>query len=242
MTSAIVFEGVAVERGGRRVLDGFDLRLTERRIAVIGANGSGKSTFARLLNGLIVPSEGRVTVDGIDTRRDAKAVRRKVGFLFQNPDNQIVYPTVGEDVAFGLKNRKLERSEVARRVAATLDRFGLSGFDDRLVHELSGGERQMVALAGVMVMQPSWLVLDEPTTLLDLRNTRRVMEAVFALDEHVVLVTHDLDLLAGFDRVLVIEEGRLVADCAPAEAIEQYRRLVFDRAASDAPSSASASR
>ena len=232
MPSEIVFEGVTVERGGRRVLQALDLRLTERRIGVIGANGSGKSTFARLLNGLLQPTEGRVIVDGTDTRRDAKVVRRKVGFLFQNPDNQIVYPTVGEDVAFGLKNRKLEQNEIARRISATLDRFGLAGFDDRLVHQLSGGERQMVALAGVMILDPTWLVLDEPTTLLDLRNTRRVMRAVAALNEQIVLVTHDLDLLAGFERVLVFDEGRLAADAAPAEAIECYRRLVCDAEAS----------
>ena len=232
MPSEIVFETVAVERGGRRVLQALDLRLTERRIGVIGANGSGKSTFARLLNGLLQPTEGRVIVDGTDTHRDAKTVRRKVGFLFQNPDNQIVYPTVGEDIAFGLKNRGLEKNEIARRLSATLDRFGLAGFDDRLVHELSGGERQMVALAGVMILDPAWLVLDEPTTLLDLRNTRRVMSAVAALDQHIVLVTHDLDLLAGFERVLVFDEGRLAADAAPAEAIERYRRLVCDGDAS----------
>ena len=232
MPSEIVLESVAVERGGRRVLQALDFRLRERRIGVIGANGSGKSTFVRLLNGLLRPTEGRVIVDGTDTHRDAKTVRRNVGFLFQNPDNQIVYPTVGEDIAFGLKNRKLKRDEIARRVSATLDRFGLAGFDDRLVHELSGGERQMVALAGVMVLDPSWLVLDEPTTLLDLRNTRRVMSAVAALDQHIVLVTHDLDLLAGFDRVLVFDEGRLAADAAPADAVQHYRRLVCDADAS----------
>ena len=227
MSSEIVLDGVAVDRGGRRVLKAIDLRLAERRIGIIGANGSGKSTFARLLNGLIQPTEGRIIVDGIDTGRDAKAVRRKVGFLFQNPDNQIVYPTVGEDIAFGLKNRKLGKDEIARRVAATLERFGLSGFDDRLAHQLSGGERQMVALAGVMILEPSWLVLDEPTTLLDLRNTRRVMHTVAALDEHVVFVTHDLDLLDGFDRVLVFDEGRLVADARPCEAIDRYRQLIL---------------
>ncbi|MEO9788690.1 MAG: ABC transporter ATP-binding protein, partial [Aurantimonas coralicida] len=186
---------------------------------------SGKSTFARLLNGLVLPSEGSVTVDGLDTRSSGKEVRRLVGFVFQNPDNQIVYPTVAEDIAFGLKGRGLDKPAIAARVAATLDRFGLTGMDDRLAHELSGGERQMLALAGVMATAPRWLVMDEPTTLLDLRNTRRVMDAVAALDQHVVFVTHDLDLIAGFDRVLVYEAGRLVADAAPAEAVAAYRAI-----------------
>lgn len=222
----IALAGVSVTRGGRRILDPLSLRLTERRIGVIGANGSGKSTFVRLLNGLVRPTEGTVTVDGIDTIADTKAVRRKVGFVFQNPDSQIVYPTVGEDLAFGLKNRGLGKAEIAARVAAALARHGLLGFEDRLIHELSGGERQLVALAGVMVMQPAVLVLDEPTTLLDLRNTRRIMAAVGGSASQVVMVTHDLALLESFDRVLVFDAGQLRADAAPASAIAAYLRLI----------------
>ncbi|WP_294645046.1 energy-coupling factor ABC transporter ATP-binding protein [uncultured Aureimonas sp.] len=221
----IEFEGVTLRRGERQVLDRLDLSLTERRIGVIGANGSGKSSFARLLNGLLLPTGGTVRVFGIDTASDARAVRRRVGFVFQNPENQIVYPTVGEDIAFGLKPLKLGRQETAERIAAALADAGLAGFDDRLTHELSGGERQMVALAGVMVLRPDILVLDEPTTLLDLRNKRRAMTRVEALDPSVVMVTHDLDLLAGFDRVLVFEAGRLAFDGPPPDAIDAYRRL-----------------
>ncbi len=222
----IELAGVSLQRAERRILADLDLQLTERRIAVIGANGSGKSTFARLLNGLILPTAGQVAVDGLDTRTKGREVRRQVGFVFQNPDNQIVYPTVGEDLAFGLKGRGVAAADIPGKVKQTLDHFGLNGFGDRLVHELSGGERQMVALAGVMILEPAWLVLDEPTTLLDRRNTRRVMDAVAALDQHVILVTHDLDLLAGFDRVLVFDEGRLVTDAAPKEAIAAYLAIV----------------
>jgi len=221
----IEFEAVSLRRGEALVLDGLDLALTERRIGVIGANGSGKSSFARLLNGLLLPSEGRVRIAGLDTASEGKAVRRRVGFVFQNPDNQIVYPTVGEDVAFGLKARKMAKDEIAARVSAILARHGLGGFEDRLVHELSGGERQMVALAGVLVTEPDLLVLDEPTTLLDLRNTRRIIQAVEAADRAVVLVTHDLDLLAGFERVLCFDGGRVVADGPPVEVIAHYRAL-----------------
>lgn len=219
----IVLSEASVLRDGRRVLHDLTLSLAEQRIGVIGANGSGKSTFARLLNGLIVPSQGSVTVDELDTRADGKAVRRKVGFLFQNPDNQIVYPTVEEDVAFGLKREKLSRTQSDERVEAALSRCGLAGFGKRLVHELSGGERQLVALAGVIAMEPEILVLDEPTTLLDLRNRKRVMRTVEELGKRIVLVTHDLDLVPAMDRVLVFENGGIVFDGAPDEALRLYR-------------------
>ncbi|MBC8130743.1 MAG: ABC transporter ATP-binding protein [Rhizobiaceae bacterium] len=218
----ILLSGVSVLRAGRRVLSDLSLALPEQRIGVIGSNGSGKSTFARLLNGLILPTSGSVLVGGIDTARDAKAVRRKVGFVFQNPDNQIVYPTVAEDVAFGLKRERPKQAEIEERVADTLARHGLTGFENRLIHELSGGERQLVALAGVMVMRPEVLVLDEPTTLLDRRNTRRIAAVVQGFKGQMVLVTHDLGLLADFDRVLVFEGGTLLADGPPREAIAAY--------------------
>ncbi|WP_185983054.1 energy-coupling factor ABC transporter ATP-binding protein [Aureimonas mangrovi] len=216
---------VTVRRDGRGVIEGLSLTLTERRIGVIGANGSGKSTFVRLLNGLVLPDEGAASVFGLDTQAATKDVRRRVGFVFQNPDNQIVYPTVGEDVAFGLKRLKLPADEERRRVAERLALHGLTGFEDRLAHTLSGGERQMVALAGVLVTQPDLLVLDEPTTLLDRRNRARILRAVEAYDGQVVMVTHDLDLLQGFDRVLVFESGRVVADAAPSDAIAFYEEI-----------------
>ncbi len=213
---------VRVEGAARPRLDGVSLTASERRIGVIGANGSGKSSFLRLLNGLVLPTSGTVRVFGHDTCRETASVRRKVGFLFQNPDNQIVMPTVGEDIAFGLKRLKLTADETRERVRLSLERHALAGFEDRLVHELSGGERQLVALAGILVLEPSLLVLDEPTTLLDRRNRRRLMAEVEAAERPVVLATHDLDLLEGFDRVLVFEAGRLVADGPPASSIAAY--------------------
>ncbi len=212
--------------GGRTVLDGIDLTLAEQRVGVVGANGSGKSTFARLLNGLVVPDAGRVTVDGLDTRRDAAAVRRRVGFVFTDPDAQIVMPTVAEDVALSLRRSPDPPDVRARRVASGLDEVGLTGFEDRPAHLLSGGEKQLLALASVLVARPAVLVCDEPTTLLDLRNTRRVMSILLRLPQQVVLVTHDLDVLEPFDRVLVFDRGRVVADGAPADAVDAYRALV----------------
>jgi biotin transport system ATP-binding protein len=210
----------------RTVLHDVTARLTERRIGIIGANGSGKSTFVRLLNGLVLPTHGSVSVNGLDTRSDGRGVRRLVGFCFTNPDAQIVMPTVSEDVAFGLRRSGLSKAEIADRVDQVLGRFGLADHADHPAHLLSGGQKQLLALASVLVTEPAILVLDEPTTLLDLRNTHRVTEHVAALDQQVVLVTHDLEQLTDFDRVLVFDEARLVHDGLPTDAVEHYRKLM----------------
>lgn len=210
----------------RRVLEDVTVCLDEARIGVVGANGSGKSTLARLLNGLVLPTAGEVRLDGLATAQNARAIRRRVGFCFTDPDAQIVMPTVGEDVVFGLRRSKLGQAEVAARVTAALHTFGLDGHADHPTHLLSGGQKQLLALASVIVTEPDLLVLDEPTTLLDLRNTRRIIRLIEALPQQVVLVTHDLDLVDGFDRVLVMDQGRVVADGAPAEALAHYVRLM----------------
>ena len=225
----IELRGVGHRYGDRIVLDDVDLRLTERRIGVIGANGSGKSTFARLLNGLVLPTSGTVLVDGLDTRTAVRAVRRRVGFVFQDPDAQIVHPTVAEDAAYGLENQRVPPAERAERVAEVLERYGLAGHADHPAHLLSGGQKQLLAIAGVLVMRPARIVFDEPTTLLDLVNTRRVAQVIEELPQQVVVVTHDLELLEGFDRVLVIDEGRLVQDGAPEDSVSAYRKLMADR-------------
>ncbi|TVR10126.1 MAG: ABC transporter ATP-binding protein [Salinarimonadaceae bacterium] len=212
--------------GETEVLSDIDLSLAERRIGIVGANGSGKSTFVRLLNGLVIPASGSVLVDGLDTRRDGRAIRRRVGFVFQNPDHQIVYPLVEEDLAFGLRNLGLRGAALEERVTQALERFGLAPLRKRSAHLLSGGEKQLLALAGVLAMEPSTVVLDEPTTLLDLRNKRRIANALASLDQQVIMVTHDLDLLAGFDRVIVFEAGRIVADGAPADGVARYLALM----------------
>ena len=221
--------GVGHGYGERMVLSGLDLRLAERRIGIVGANGSGKSTFARLLNGLVVPTSGTVCVDGLDTRTQVREVRRRVGFVFQDPDAQIVHPTVAEDVAYGLENLGVPSVERAERVAEVLDRYGLAGHADHPAHLLSGGQKQLLAIAGVLVMRPARIVFDEPTTLLDLVNTRRIARVIDGLEQQVVVVTHDLDLLEGFDRVLVIDGGRVVEDGSPETAVGAYRSLMAVR-------------
>ena len=225
-TGVIEIVGVTHRFGAHHVLRDVNLTIAERRIGVIGANGSGKSTFARLLNGLLIPDEGTVRVDGFDTREDVKSVRRRVGFVFQNPDNQIVFPVVEEDVAFGLRNLKLPKDEIGRRVEAVLERYRLGHLRDRATHLLSGGEKQMLAISAVLVMEPRYLVLDEPMTLLDLRNKELIIEIVREIEQPVVLVTHDLDHLRDFDRVIVFDEGGVAADGPPDAAIREYLRAM----------------
>jgi len=220
----IEFDQVGVTLNQAQVLQGISITLSERRIGVVGPNGSGKSTLARLFNGLVLPTEGCVLVDGIDTRKDQRAVRRRVGFVFQNPENQIVFPIVREDLAFGLKNMGLDRGERDRRVAARLAELDVTPLADRSSYSLSGGERQLIALASVLVIEPDLIVFDEPTTQLDLRNRNVVRRAIAALDRPAVVVSHDLELLEDFDRVLVLLHGRIAADDLPAHALSWYRK------------------
>ncbi|WP_226368107.1 energy-coupling factor ABC transporter ATP-binding protein [Pseudonocardia sp. ICBG162] len=221
----IEFEGVGHRYGERTVLDGVTLTLAEPRVALVGANGSGKSTLARTVNGLVAPSSGSVRVDGRDPARDGAAVRRRVGFVFSDPDSQIVMPTAGEDVAFSLRRTVRDRAERARLAAETLAGFGLGDHVEHPAHQLSGGQKQLLALAAVLVLDPDVLVCDEPTTLLDLRNKHAFADRLAGLRQQVLLATHDLDLLRSFDRVVVLDGGRVVADDEPGPAVAYYRRL-----------------
>lgn len=205
------------------VLGRTTLTLTEQRIALIGANGSGKSTLARLLNGLVTATTGHVLVDGLDVATDGSVVRRKVAFCFTDPAAQLVMPTVVEDVALSLRRHHKDKQQ--RRTAAfgVLEQYGLAMLADRSVHSLSGGQRQLLAIAGVLATDPDVLVADEPTTLLDLRNTREIANLLFGLPQQLVLVTHDLDLALRCDRALLVDEGLVVADGAPTEVVDCYR-------------------
>ncbi|SFR75007.1 biotin transport system ATP-binding protein [Agromyces sp. CF514] len=224
--TVIAFEGVSHDFGAERVVDDVSLVLTERRIGIVGANGSGKSTLARMINGLVTPTTGRVLVDGLDVSRRARDVRRRVGFVFTNADNQIVMPTVREDVAFTLRRHKLEKADAAARVDAVLDRFGLTDLADRPAHRLSGGQKQLLAIAAVLVARPEIVVADEPTTLLDARNARLIAGHFAGLEQQLVVVSHQLELLEDFDRVIVMEDGRVVADDVPGVALDAYRALI----------------
>jgi biotin transport system ATP-binding protein len=213
-------------RGVREILAPTTLTLAERRVAIIGANGSGKSTLARLVNGLVRPSSGRVTVEGRDVVREGAAVRRMVGFCFTDPAAQLVMPTCAEDIELSLRRSIKDSAARRERALAVLTAHGLADHAHDSVHSLSGGQRQLLALAGVLALEPTIVVADEPTTLLDRANTRRVSNTLFALDQQLVLVTHDLDLAARCDRVLVVDDARVVFDGSPAEAVAHYTALV----------------
>ncbi|MGX9296711.1 energy-coupling factor ABC transporter ATP-binding protein [Tsukamurella paurometabola] len=211
----------------RPVLRGITAELSERRIGIIGANGSGKSTLARTFNGLVVPDSGTVETLGLDMRKKRSEVRRRVGFMFADASAQIVMPTPAEDVALSLRppGRGRKQPVDAERVAAVLAEFGLADHADAPAQLLSSGQKQMLAFASVLVTDPEILVCDEPTTLLDLRNVLKVRDRLAALEQQVILLTHHLDMLDDFDRVLVMDDGALVHDGPPAESIAFYREL-----------------
>jgi biotin transport system ATP-binding protein len=209
---------------GRTILDDVSLHLTARRTAVIGANGSGKSSLARLLNGLYVATSGTVQVAGMDPSRDPREVRRHVGFVFADPEAQILMPTPAEDLALSLHG--LTPRERDERVEAALALCGLDALRDAPVSELSGGQKQLLALTSVLIARPALVVADEPTTRLDLRNSRRIGDALLEeLDVPLVLVTHDLDLARRCDEAVLVERGRVHAHGAPDDVIADYLQL-----------------
>lgn len=221
----IVFGAVSVDFGGRVALRDVSVVLSQKRIAVIGSNGSGKSTFARMLNGLVAATSGEVRVHGLDPVRQGKQLRRRVGFIFGNPDAQIVMPTVAEDVAFSLRGRGLSRPEIDHRVSSTLDAYGLAIHADAPAHTLSGGQKQLLALSAILVGEPDLLVADEPTALLDASNSRRIGNHLLdEMPQQLVLVTHDLRLAARCDVVLRFDDGRLLEHGEPREIIGRYER------------------
>jgi len=220
----IRFESAGASFGARVAVEPLTLSLTENRLGVIGLNGSGKTTFARMINGLMKPTTGKVLVNGRDTLEEKTALA-DVGFIFQSPQNQIILPIVKDDIAFGLKGRGLSKADIDRKVELVLARFNAEELATRRAHELSGGELQIAALCSVLATGPNILILDEPTNQLDLRNRALVQKTIDGLEENVVVITHDLELIAGFGRVLLFHEGRLAADAPAAEAIDRYREL-----------------
>lgn len=222
----ISFNDVSVVRNDNTLLQPFSLTLQEHRIGIIGSNGSGKSTLVRLINGLEEPSTGEVFYDGIPLATRSAEVRRRVGFVFSDAESQIVMPQVHDDVAFSLKKFKLSKTEKEQRVDEVLERFKLLHKAEQSPHTLSGGEKQLLALAAVLVTEPTTIIADEPTTLLDLRNRRRIIAELNSLDQQTIVVTHDLELLSDFDRVVCVNDGVIAYDGTPADSIQFYTQLM----------------
>ena len=211
-----------------------DMNLTVEEgsfVAILGTNGCGKSTLAKHFNSILLPTGGKVWVCGLDTSDEDRilAVRRHVGMVFQNPDNQIVANVVEEDVAFGPENLGISSPEIRHRVNKALKQVGMYEYREHAPHLLSGGQKQRIAIAGVIAMEPKCIVLDEPTAMLDPRGRREVMETVKRLNREkgitVVLITHHMDEAAQADRVVVMHKGSVAADGAPEDVFSQVELL-----------------
>ena len=216
----------------KETLHGVNLEIEEGTfVAILGHNGSGKSTLAKLFNGILLPTDGRVLVDGIDTTHEDKLlqVRAAVGLVFQNPDNQIVANVVEDDVAFAPENLGVDPAEIRRRVDAALKTVGMYEYRLHAPHLLSGGQKQRVAIAGVLAMQPKCIVLDEPTAMLDPVGRREVVSTVTRLCREegitVVLITHHMSECVGADRLVVMSEGNVIADGTPRDVFSQVELL-----------------
>ena len=232
----LVLEFTKVDESGRevpgkRALDGISTDIEKGSfVCIAGMNGSGKSTFAKCLNGLLLPTEGSVTVDGFDTSDDDHIwdVRRRVGMVFQNPDNQIVSTVVEDDVAFGPENLGVEPGEIRRRVDDALKRVGMYDQKDKGAHMLSGGQKQRIAIAGAVAMRPECIVFDEPTAMLDPKGRAGVMEIIKDLSSEgvtCILITHFMSEAAEAERVVVLKDGKLFADRTP-QALFSDRRII----------------
>jgi biotin transport system ATP-binding protein len=211
--------------GSRTILHPVTLDLGEHRISVIGANGSGKSTLLKLINGLTLPASGSVRVNGLDTARRGREVRRQVGFVFTDPLSQLVMPTGREDVELSLRGRIRRADERRTAGMRVLESYGIGHLADRSIYDLSGGERQLLAIAVVAAVEPAVLVADEPTTLLDLRNEQAIRAVLRGLSQQVIFTTHNLSFAQESDRTLVLDSGRVMFDGNPAEAVAFYQEL-----------------
>ena len=220
------------DEGIVRAVNDFSLEVPEGQfLAVLGHNGCGKSTVAKLINGILVPNKGKVTVEGMDTSDEEKTVdiRKTVGMVFQNPDNQIVATIVEDDVAFGPENLGVEPSEIRKAVDSALKAVGMYEFRKREPHRLSGGQKQRVAIAGVIAMNTKCIVMDEPTAMLDPQGRKEVMDTVMKLNKEfgitVILITHYMDEAVKADRVVVMDGGRIAIDGTPKEVFRNVERM-----------------
>ena len=215
-----------------RAIDGLDVDIQKGDfVAVLGHNGSGKSTFAKHINGLLMPTEGTVWVSDMDTRDEEHLwdVRKTAGMVFQNPDNQIIGNIVEEDVGFGPENIGVPTEEIWKRVEESLKAVGMTAFRLQSPNKLSGGQKQRVAIAGVMAMKPQCIILDEPTAMLDPNGRREVIKTVHELNRAegitVLLITHYMEEATEADRIIVMDEGRIVMDGRPKEIFSRVREL-----------------
>ena len=223
MDSGIILDQVGFSVQGKVILHEISLSLTGRRIAIIGRNGSGKTTLLRLMAGLVAPTSGTVRVAGLDPAAERKAMLRSIGILFQNPDHQIIFPTVEEELAFGLRQMGMTAKAAGGRVLAMLKAEGRAHWASASVSSLSQGQRQWLCLMAVLLMEPETLLLDEPFAALDLPTQARLQRRMSQLDQRVVTISHDPATVIDCDHVVWIENGIVAAEGVPAEVLPAFK-------------------
>lgn len=215
-------EGLGYEAGGQAILSGVSVRSGARRIGVVGRNGSGKSTLSRLVAGLLKPSSGSVRIEGVDVYADRRAALRTVGILFQNPEHQIIFPTVGEEIAFGLRQMGASAAQAQDQTRATLARFDRAHWLDAPVSALSQGQKHLVCMMAVLAMQPRLLILDEPFAGLDIPTKRQLSRHLARAGARLFHISHDPEDLADYDQIYWLEQGRIIADGPPATLLPAF--------------------
>lgn len=219
---ALVLRGVSVRLGGPAILHDISFDIRERRIGIVGRNGSGKTTLARVIAGLLAPDGGTAEIDGTDMAKDRKAALRTVGILFQNPDHQIIFPTVEEEISFGLVQMGRKRDAAALETREILQRFGKSHWAGAATHALSQGQKQLVCLMAVLAMRPAVIVLDEPYSGLDIPTRLQLMRFVDEVEASVIQITHDPDSVRHFERVIWVDRGRIREDGEAAGVLAEF--------------------
>lgn len=224
----IVLSGVSLARQDRPLFGGLSLDIAEQKVGLIGDNGAGKSSLLRLLNGLLLPDAGTIVVHGLETKSQRASLPGKVGFIFQNPEHQIVFPTGAEEIAFGLRCTGMNSKQADVAARAFLAEQNCADWADTSVNELSDGQKQHLCILAILAMTPSLLLLDEPFSSLDLPSRMKFMKMIAALPQQVVMASHDLDVFTNFDRVIWIDGGKIAADGGPVQVIATYRQRCID--------------
>jgi biotin transport system ATP-binding protein len=226
----INLKDVSFEFETHRVLDQINLNISEHRIGIIGVNGSGKSTLARLISGLIAPTSGSIRLNKIDVFKDRKAALKTVGIIFQNPDHQIIFPTCVEEISFGLIQQGMTRIEAEKKSKQLLLKFDKSNWSDELAHNLSQGQRHFLCLISVLAMEPDVIILDEPYAGLDLPTSIKLKNTIKKLNQQIVMITHDREILEDFERILWIDNGKIVRDGSFENVMPDFEKEMIKRA------------
>lgn len=226
----INLKDVSFEFETHRVLDQINLNISEHRIGIIGVNGSGKSTLARLISGLIAPTSGSIRLNKIDVFKDRKAALKTVGIIFQNPDHQIIFPTCVEEISFGLIQQGMTRIEAEKKSKQLLLKFDKSNWSDELAHNLSQGQRHFLCLISILAMEPDVIILDEPYAGLDLPTSIKLKNTIKKLNQQIVMITHDREILEDFERILWIDNGKIVRDGSFENVMSDFEKEMRKRA------------